>query len=427
MILKAPFPWMGGKSAIADLVWARVGDVQNAIDPFCGSCSWLLRRPAWHTGRIETVNDINHYVVNFFRAVVEDPAGVARYCDNPVTEADLHARHRWLELSETSHRYRRRIITEPEFYSAKIAGWWAWGQSTWIGGGWCTGKGRTADGDFKNVRPNMKGRRVTGQRKTVPRMEGGSVVNQKNRPDLHRGMGSGVHQTPKRPKLKNGGLNELGGGQTSMQKRRPRLMGQRGEPGTGVNRFRGRPQLGDAYGIGRGVNSNGAAGTCQERREFLEDWMQSLADRCRLWRILYGQWHRTCFSETTTTRLGLTGIMLDPPYPTHKADGKRSRDGHLYQGDDRSSTNDIRDKVLAYCLKHGGHPLMRIAVCGYDTDGYSELEQHGWDCVAWRAQGGYANRAVRAGRENKNRNRERIWFSPQCLRPNADLFANLKA
>jgi hypothetical protein len=53
--LKAPFPWFGGKRQAASLVWERLGDVDNAIEPFCGSLAWLLARP--HPPRIETVND----------------------------------------------------------------------------------------------------------------------------------------------------------------------------------------------------------------------------------------------------------------------------------------------------------------------------------------------------------------------------------
>ena len=36
-ILKAPFPWFGGKSRIAPLIWERFGDVANYVEPFFGS------------------------------------------------------------------------------------------------------------------------------------------------------------------------------------------------------------------------------------------------------------------------------------------------------------------------------------------------------------------------------------------------------
>ena len=68
--------------------------------------------------------------------------------------------------------------------------------------------------------------------------------------------------------------------------------------------------------------------------------------------------------------------------------------------------------MLTYCIERGNLRGYRIAVCGYEGDGYEALEAKGWDVVAWRAQGGYANRNA----DNANRDRERIWFSPGCHR-----------
>lgn len=36
-----------------------------------------------------------------------------------------------------------------------------------------------------------------------------------------------------------------------------------------------------------------------------------------------------------------------------------------------------------------------------------------WECVAWKARGGYGSQA--ANGDNANPERERIWFSPHCL------------
>ena len=38
----------GGKSKVADMVWERLGDVDNFVEPFAGSLAVLLRRPAEH-------------------------------------------------------------------------------------------------------------------------------------------------------------------------------------------------------------------------------------------------------------------------------------------------------------------------------------------------------------------------------------------
>jgi hypothetical protein len=41
--LKAPFPWAGGKSTVADIVWARLGDAPNYVEPFAGSMAFDVR------------------------------------------------------------------------------------------------------------------------------------------------------------------------------------------------------------------------------------------------------------------------------------------------------------------------------------------------------------------------------------------------
>jgi len=131
--LRAPFPWFGGKSRVADLVWQRFGDVPNYAEPFYGSGAVLLGRP--NEPRIETVNDLDCYVSNFWRALQAKPDDVARWADWPVNEADLHARHAWLLFRA---EFRARMHAEPDYYDAKIAGWWVWGICQWIGSGWCS-------------------------------------------------------------------------------------------------------------------------------------------------------------------------------------------------------------------------------------------------------------------------------------------------
>jgi hypothetical protein len=116
-----------------------------------------------------------------------------------------------------------------------------------------------------------------------------------------------------------------------------------------------------------------------------------------------------------TTRLGITGVFMDPPYPTHRGDGSGSRVAGLYAQDgDRQSLDALRDEVLAYCLERGPNPMMRLCVACYEDDGYEVLaERHGWECVKWTSAGGYGNRSA-VGRAN--RERERLYFSPHCKR-----------
>lgn len=103
--VRAPFPWYGGKSNAASLVWRAFGNVPNYVEPFAGSIAVLLARP--HAAKVETVNDKDGLIANFWRAVQHAPDDVARHCDWPVNEADLHARHRLLGRStlgvDTAH------------------------------------------------------------------------------------------------------------------------------------------------------------------------------------------------------------------------------------------------------------------------------------------------------------------------------------
>src|SRR6185369_15379860 len=117
---KAPFPWFGGKSRAAPLIWDRFGEVVNYVEPFAGSLAVLLSRPS--APQIETVNDLDCYLANFWRCLSALSTGcdyegrtgdevaseVASFADWPVNEADLHARRRWLvEQSGFRERMRR--------------------------------------------------------------------------------------------------------------------------------------------------------------------------------------------------------------------------------------------------------------------------------------------------------------------------------
>lgn len=138
MSIKAPFPWLGNKSAISREVWNRFGKVQNYVEPFAGSAAMLLGRPGGAQG-IETINDADGLLSNFWRALSHDPHAVAHHADWPVNEADLHARHLW--LIGNRERITERLMGDPDWFDVKAAGWWVWGCCAWIGSGWCSGRG----------------------------------------------------------------------------------------------------------------------------------------------------------------------------------------------------------------------------------------------------------------------------------------------
>lgn len=135
--LAAPFPYFGGKALACQTVWAAFGEVDNYVEPFAGSAAMLLGAPDGK--RVETINDADGFVANFWRAVAADAAAVADYADWPTNEADLFARHSWLVRQRAD--MLERLHADPAWFDAKVAGWWCWGACNWIGSGWCSGDG----------------------------------------------------------------------------------------------------------------------------------------------------------------------------------------------------------------------------------------------------------------------------------------------
>ena len=311
--LRAPFPYFGGKSAIAQQVWCWLGEVPNYVEPFFGSGAVLLGRPGYDPARhTETVNDADGLLCNFWRAVTADPDQVAHYADWPVNENDLHARHAWLVGQKDS--LQARLEGDPEYYEAKIAGWWVWGLCCWIGRRWCHGKGPWSVVEKKLVR------------------------NAESEQGIHRVR---VH-------------------------------------------------LSDASR--RGILHASAS----KRLE----WFQALQERLRWVRVCCGEWQRVC-GHTVTTRYGITGMFLDPPYSA------TLRDAKLYRVE-----ADIAHAIQQWCLTHGADPLFRIVLCGYAAE-HDVLLRAQWHKWTWKANGGYGNTGHGSAQENAAR--ETCWMSPHCL------------
>lgn len=137
MELHAPFPWFGGKATVSEVVWSRFGNVPNYVEPFFGSGAVLLGRP--HDPKTETINDLDGLVANFWRAIQKDPEETAAWADNPVNEADLHARHAWIVQRLEAHQ--ARMMADPDYFDARMAGYWVYGMCSWIGSGFASGNG----------------------------------------------------------------------------------------------------------------------------------------------------------------------------------------------------------------------------------------------------------------------------------------------
>jgi DNA adenine methylase len=329
--LKAPFPYFGGKSRVGDLVWDRLGNVNNYMEPFFGSGAVLLKRPS--PPQTETVNDIDCYLANFWRAIAGDPEGVAQWADWPVNEADLHARHWWLVQQQ---EFRERMKREPHFFDIKIAGWWVWGISQWIGSGWCS-------------HPEWTGR--AGRN------------------------GQGIHR--KKPHLSSSSMG---------------IFSKRAS---------------DTHLPG--LNDN-ASDVHAGRTSPLMQYFEMLGARLRRVRVCCGDWTRVLGPAVTISN-AMTGIFLDPPYNLRIVTSESNTDP-IYNDHD----NNLSAAVRQWAIENGDNPLLRIALCGYEEEHVGHMPAT-WDCVWWKANGGYGNIST-----NQNRFKERIWFSPHCLRPQENLF-----
>ncbi len=301
--LKVPYPWFGGKSTVAAEVWRRFGDVPNYIEPFFGSGAVLLGRPE-PFGGVETINDLDGMVCNFWRAVRKEPDVVAEYADHPVFENDLHERHARLVRQKDS--LQAQLEGSEKFYDAKAAGEWCWGMCCWIGGGFCSGEGPWQAVDGKLVHLSDAGRGVN--RKRVHLGNAGRGVN---RQLVHLGRGQGVNR-----KLVH--LSDAGQGDSILP-----------------------------------------------RNDGVYDWMRRLARRLQRVRVCCGDWRRVCGGKSgDALQCFFSGgnrcaVFLDPPYSA-----EAERNEQLYSHDDLAVAHDVRDWAVA----HGDDERLRIALCGYESE-----------------------------------------------------------
>ena len=172
------------------------------------------------------------------------------------------------------------------------------------------------------------------------------------------------------------------------------------------------PHLGDA---GRGINRQlphlGDAG--QGRRAYIMEWFGKLHERLRDVRVTCGDWSRVV-KDSVTTRHGLTGVFLDPPYTKGAMDYAAGGVG-----------GDLAMQVQAWCALNGSEKKLRIVLCGHAGE-HDALLAHGWHTRTWTARKGYAltDEAV------ENSASETLWCSPNCVKAVpaiADLFSDMEA
>jgi len=148
--LKAPFPYFGGKGRAAEAVWGFLGDPGGYIEPFAGSAAVLLARDL-RGRRVETINDLDGWLVNVWRALKADPRGVADHAFGPVTEIDYHARLAWLQERRTDGLVSW-LEGDPDAHDVKAAGWWLYVAACGIGDPWGPGPWRVVDGRLVDSR-----------------------------------------------------------------------------------------------------------------------------------------------------------------------------------------------------------------------------------------------------------------------------------
>ena len=409
---KTPFPWFGGKADAADVVWQALGDVGHYVEPFAGSLAVLMRRPheANRPYYSETVNDMDGLLVNFWRALAADPDAVADAASWPVSEVDLMARH--LALVERKAELVGRMRADPDHYDATLAGWWVWGQSSWIGSGWCSGTGPwCVDHETGGVRKQGRGKtREPGVESNRPHLsDNGRGVNAqtlrepgvKSQLPFLSSDGRGVnHASLREPGVESKlpHLTSDGRGVNSQTLREPGVASKLPHltnNGSGVNAQTLREpgvasQLPHLSDNGQGVNHASLREPGVGEVEWhpmtmpeLRNWLGYLSARLRHVRIIQGDWKRACTNGATKTlsvrkKGGTCGVFLDPPY----AGAVRTKGVYAHDSDD------VAEQVRDWCLGRGEDPKTRIVLAGFTGEGHEVLVKYGWTEIEWY-KGGY--------------------------------------
>lgn len=371
--LKCPFPYHGGKSRVADIVWSKFGQVERYLEPFFGSGAVLLANPQ-QPYPFEVVCDLSGYICNFWRAVKAEPETVAEWATYPTIHQDLTARqihiYRWLI------EYSKRLSEDAEFYDAKIAGWWVWGSALWI-----------AVGRYGNFEYN-----------TIPVInpcDGGKEVSMQGRSGKDR------------PHVRT----HNGSSGTSMQKefyeRRPPIRPEGGGKGVSLQTqgADGIPNVRDGGG-GKGVSLQIEASSGEPdsklvlHKEFLLDWFKRLQARLAAVTVLNRDW-KSCTSPSvmgnTKTRQCDVAIFLDPPYLT-------SDRGNLYASDHQGTSDQVAVEAYKWAVEHGNKH--KIAYCCHMGD--FEVPD-GWTSHVSTFAG------IRAEERRTDDRRDLIMFSPKCV------------
>lgn len=134
------------------------------------------------------------------------------------------------------------------------------------------------------------------------------------------------------------------------------------------------------------------------RSAYIREWFDALHIRLRDVRVACGDWARVV-KDSVTTRHGLTGVFLDPPYTKGSMDYAAGGVGGA-----------LADQVRAWCIANGNDKKLRIVLCGHAGE-HDEVLQHGWHIREWTARKGYAS----TDEAIENSASETLWCSPACI------------
>jgi site-specific DNA-adenine methylase len=114
----------GNRRRVAADIWKRLGDPELYIEPFLGTGAVLLLRPQWD-GKRQIANDLDPFVINFFRAMKYDADDLAARWSS-----FFKKRPGLLDLKEKLRDEKSGLessLQKQTFFDTSIAGDWYYG------------------------------------------------------------------------------------------------------------------------------------------------------------------------------------------------------------------------------------------------------------------------------------------------------------
>ncbi len=138
--------------------------------------------------------------------------------------------------------------------------------------------------------------------------------------------------------------------------------------------------------------------TARRTVKILKARLEKVITFCNNWKICVKEdWLRPIKSDTQTVKIGITAVLLDPPY--------EDKEG-VYKKDSMLMTLSTATEVAQWAIENGSDPMFRIACCAYEGQTSDKLfrKMPGWTYFKWSGRG--------YGEKPK---KEIVWFSPYCL------------